>query len=106
MNRQIRRGLTKQIPIPYKTLIWVGNSYGSQLGAGSAQASPNDWQAFVLTGYSKTVLPSLPGIQLQNPQPASTVWPDRFGDLPVGYLTSPEEETRTNSFFGSHEYVD
>lgn len=60
----------------------------------------------MLTGFSKSVLPSLPGVVAQDPEPGAVVWPTRFGNLPADYLTSPNETTRTNSFFGDPSVVD
>lgn len=67
---------------------------------------PDDFDAFVLTGFSKSVLPSLPGIALQNVMPASSVWPARFANLSDAYLTSPNVSTRIDSFFGDPKSVD
>ncbi|KAK7729335.1 hypothetical protein SLS63_006208 [Diaporthe eres] len=106
LANQIRSGSTSQIP-QYDELLYISNSYGSVLGVYISQTYPNLFNTSVLTGYTKRILPSYYGIALQNPQPANMLFPERFPNtkFPL-YLTSPNESTRTNSFFGSHEQVD
>ncbi|KAE9984294.1 hypothetical protein EG328_008970 [Venturia inaequalis] len=106
LAQQIRKGTTGSLDCKYSTLIYIGNSYGSVTGNNLAARYPGDFEAFVLTGFSKSILPSLPGIALQNVMPASTVWPARYANLSGAYLTSPSTSTRTDSFFGDPEFVD
>ncbi|TLD39212.1 hypothetical protein E2P81_ATG00199 [Venturia nashicola] len=106
LAQQIRKGTTGSLGCPYSTLIYIGNSYGSVTGNNLAARYPGDFDAFVLTGFSKSILPSLPGIALQNVMPASTVWPARFKNLSDAYLTSSKASTRTDSFFGDPQFVD
>lgn len=87
-------------------MIWVGNSYGSQLGAASAGLYPSDYDEYVLTGFSNEVLTSFAGVSLQVPIPAAIADPVRFAGLPLGYVTSSNEPTRTDSFFGSELQAD
>lgn len=102
LTQQIRAGTTKNLPRKFSTVYFVGNSYGSVIGLNIAHQFPKDYDQFVLTGFSKLFLPSLPGVSLQGPVPAAVENPARFGTLAPGYLTSPVEQTRTDSFFGSH----
>ncbi|KAK4501948.1 hypothetical protein PRZ48_007758 [Zasmidium cellare] len=77
--------------------------------AGSALRSclvPGDIDAYVLTGYSKRVQPSLPGVSFNLPAPAALVEPTRFPGKPLGYVTSTQEAALTNSFFGNPDFVD
>lgn len=106
LAQQIRKGTTGSLGCKFSTLIYIGNSYGSVTGNNLAALYPGDFDAFVLTGFSKSLLPSLPGIALQNVMPASTVWPVRYANLSGAYLTSPNASTRTDSFFGDPKFVD
>ncbi|KAF5684638.1 alpha beta-hydrolase [Fusarium denticulatum] len=106
LAQQIRSGSTGSLPHKFDFLVWVGNSYGSQLGAAAAGRYPKDFDEYVLTGFSKSVLPSLPGISLQKPVPAAVAIPDRYGHLSPGYVTSSNEPARTGSFFGSKAQAD
>ncbi|KXS96420.1 hypothetical protein AC578_3003 [Pseudocercospora eumusae] len=106
---QIKSGpLSGSSPLPrtFQHLAFVGLSYGSVIGNLIAQAHPEDFEELILTGFSKSVLPSLPGVAAQGAKPAKDVDPERFGNLPAGYLASPVEQTRTNSFFGDPAIVD
>ncbi|KAF2764662.1 hypothetical protein EJ03DRAFT_281615 [Teratosphaeria nubilosa] len=103
---QIKTGTTGQLPRTYSDLTYIGNSYGSVIGDAMAGEYPADFTHVILTGFTKTVLPSLRGVAMQAPLPAATVWPARFAGLAPGYVTSSVEQARTNSFFGSHQYVD
>lgn len=71
-----------------------------------AAAYPEDFDAYVLTGFSKSVQPSLPGVSLNLPAPAALVEPTRFAGEPLDYLTSTQEVALTNSFFGNPAFVD
>lgn len=106
LAQQARAGTTGQLPRRFPYLIYVGNSYGSELGTVSASKHPGDFDTYVLTSFSKSVLPSFIGVSLQTPLPAAIADPARFGHLPPGYVTSSIEQARTNSFFGSHNDVD
>lgn len=87
-------------------MIWIGNSYGSSLGGSSARKYPQDWNAYILTGYSKFVLPSLIGAPLAGPRPAAKAYPARFGDLPPGYIIYTIDPAITFAFFGLPKQVD
>ncbi|KAF2134760.1 hypothetical protein P153DRAFT_329420 [Dothidotthia symphoricarpi CBS 119687] len=106
LARQVRAGTTGQLPRAYNFLIYIGNSYGSNMGTGTAGADPTAYDEYVLTGYSKNVQQDFLGISLVLPLPAALVDPARFGSLPAGYLTSSSQTGRTNSFFGSKAQVD
>ncbi|EME86882.1 uncharacterized protein MYCFIDRAFT_124382, partial [Pseudocercospora fijiensis CIRAD86] len=106
---QIKCGpLSGSSPLPrtFHHLAFVGLSYGSVIGNLIAQGYPDDFEDLILTGFSKSVLPSLPGVAAQGAKPAKEVDPERSGNLPAGYLMSPVEQTRTNSFFGDPKEVD
>lgn len=105
MAQQIRAGAPQLGGKKYSNVIYVGNSYGSQLGTGIAGQFPTAFTTFVLTGLTNSVQKGFLGVSMVNPQPAQTVDPARFGNLPVGYLTSASEVGRTNSFFGSKAQV-
>ncbi|KAH9818210.1 alpha beta-hydrolase [Teratosphaeria destructans] len=103
---QIKAGTTGQLPRAYADLTYIGQSYGSVLGNAMAGAYPTDFTHVILTGFTKTVLPSLGGVARQAPLAAATVMPARFAGLAPGYVTSSVEQARTDSFFGSHQSVD
>jgi pimeloyl-ACP methyl ester carboxylesterase len=94
------------LPRRFQQITYVGNSYGSVTGNLIGQAYPEDFDELILTGFSKTILPSLPGVAAQGAKPAKDVDPEKFGSLPEGYLTTPDQQTRTNSFFGDPSLVD
>lgn len=83
----------------------MGNSYGSQLGSTSAQKFPNDWDSYVLTGFSRAVDADILGVSLVEPAPAAVADPAQFGTLSPGYLTASSETGMINSFFGSTAQV-
>ncbi|KAK4497557.1 hypothetical protein PRZ48_012008 [Zasmidium cellare] len=102
---QIREG-HPQLPSLYMHLVFVGNSYGSQLGIGMAGTYPKAYDEYILTGVTSTPLKGFAGVGLVQAMPAQIVDPFRFATLPVGYLTTASEEGRTNAFFGSKAQVD
>jgi hypothetical protein len=61
---------------------------GSEIGNAIAQLFPEDFDEIVLTGFSKSVLPSFFGVVLQTPEPAAVENPARFGSLATGYVGS------------------
>ena len=105
LAQQIRAGKTGTDLPKYSTLFYIGNSYGSQLGTTSAQKFPNDWDAYVLTGFSKNVDADIVGVSLVEPAPAPVASPARFGDLAPGYLVPTSRQGQINSFFRSHQQV-
>lgn len=105
LSKQIRAG-SRQLPQKYIHLIYVGNSYGSQLGAGIAGAYPMAYNEFILTGFTNSPQKGFAGVALTQAGPAQVVDPARFGTLMLGYLTTSSKQGRTNSFFGSKAQVD
>lgn len=71
------------------------------IGNNFAATHPDDFAAYVLTGFSADVITSLPGVSLLLPLPAAMLYPDRFAALPLGYVAAADTNARTNSFFGS-----
>lgn len=53
-----------------------------------AHLFPDEFDTYVLTGFSKSVLPSLGGVSLQTPVPAALESPTRFGTLAAGFISS------------------
>jgi hypothetical protein len=51
-----------------------------------AQLFPEDFNTYILTGFSKSVLPSFFGVALQTPEPAAVENPAKFGTLAAGYV--------------------
>jgi hypothetical protein len=51
-----------------------------------AQLFPEDFGTLVLTGFSKSVLPSFFGVVLQTPEAAAVENPAKFGTLAAGYV--------------------
>lgn len=105
LAQQVRKGTTGQLSQSYSHLIYVGNSYGSQLGAGMAGSHPDAYDEFILTGFTYDFQQDFAGVSLTIPAPAAVVDPARFGTLSPGYLTSSSETGRTNTFFGSKAQV-
>ena len=71
-----------------------------------AQLYPTDFSSIILTGFTKSVQPSLPGVALQMAAPAATVDPALYGKLSEGYLTASSEAGHINSFFGTRAGID
>ncbi|KAF2169518.1 hypothetical protein M409DRAFT_52059 [Zasmidium cellare ATCC 36951] len=95
-----------QLPSPYTHLIYIGNSYGSQLGASIAGTYPKAYNEYILTGFTNTPQKGFGGVGLVQAMPAQTVDPLRFANFSAGYLTTASKEGRTNAFFGSKAQVD
>ncbi|WPA97558.1 uncharacterized protein RHO25_002168 [Cercospora beticola] len=104
--KQIKTDEKNPLAKTFQHLVYVGCSYGSEIGNLLAAVYPDDFQEMILTGWSKSVLPSLPGVTALGAQPASQVDAKSFGDLAQGYMTTPNETTRTESFFGDPNVVD
>ncbi len=93
-------GLDKQ----YKNIVYVGFSFGSFVGNFMADIYPNDFDAFILTGYSGGLRFPIPFIQ-NNLTVARTVSP-RFQDLDPAYLAASSEVGHTKAFYaGSFDPV-
>lgn len=105
LAKQVRAG-HKHLPQKYDHIIYVGNSYGAQLGAGMSGAHPEAFDEFILTGFTNSPGPGFIGFSLTTCIPASVVNPTKWGKLPLGYLATSNQQGRTNSWFGSHEQVD
>lgn len=97
--QKIKAGTTGALPQSFNDLIYVGHSYGSVVGNEMAHLYPQDFETTVLTGFTKSVIPSLPGVALQLPLPAAVQDSARFSALPVGYVADSSEQGRTNSLF-------
>lgn len=50
------------------------------------QLFPEDFDTLILTGFSKSVLPSFFGVVLQTPEAAAVENPARLGTLAAGYV--------------------
>ncbi|KAF5714095.1 alpha beta-hydrolase [Fusarium mundagurra] len=92
LAKHIRAGTTGQLPQAYEHLIYIGNSYGSQLGAGIAGAEPTAFNEFILTGFSKNFQQDIGGVSLAVPLPAQAV--------------DPVRSVVPTRFFGSKKQVD
>lgn len=62
---------------------------------------PKAFDAAILTGYSYTIANAVPGVLLTLLAPASVVYPERYGDLPPGYLTFASEKGKRNSYYAA-----
>lgn len=74
-------------------MIYVGNSYGSELGVYIAATYPDLFNMSIFTGYTKRVLPAYAGILLQDPQPASVVFPERFSNVTSPFYVRLEHDS-------------
>lgn len=92
----LAHGIPKAIKV-----IFVGHSYASVLGNALLSKYPKAVDAAILTGYSYTIANAVPGVLLDLLAPASTVYPERYGDLPPGYLTFASEKGKRNSYYAA-----
>ncbi|KAK3314021.1 Alpha/Beta hydrolase protein [Apodospora peruviana] len=84
----------------YSDIVYVGHSFGSQIGSQVLHLHPSDITAAILTGYSTFV--NFTGIRNTFQwQPATLHDPSRFPSLPLGYVTIATEASRTVGFYGS-----
>ncbi|KAI4148635.1 MAG: hypothetical protein LQ340_005011, partial [Diploschistes diacapsis] len=60
---------------------------------------PTDFDALVLTGYTGDFVNGVPALASGILLPAATVSPDRFGELPVGYLEQSSPAGRERTFY-------
>ena len=85
-------------------IVLVGHSFGSFTSARLAQNHPTDLAGLILTGYSHDLSGN---VVLQNNfayEPAFTVMPSRFGDLPQAYFAMSNASGRTDAFYYSGHY--
>ncbi|KZV98196.1 alpha/beta-hydrolase [Exidia glandulosa HHB12029] len=81
----------------FDTIVSLGHSYGSRLLNGIIATEPTIIDAVVLSGHTHDPL----DISLLLAEPARDNNPARFGNLPVGYITTINATTRAEGFYGS-----
>jgi pimeloyl-ACP methyl ester carboxylesterase len=85
----LRAGVLGTTP---RELIWVGHSWGSILGSGLVAKYPQAVERLVLTGWTAFVSKSsLTALRALTPWPARLAKPERFTNLPLGYLHPTNE---------------
>ncbi|KAE8448073.1 hypothetical protein EG329_009838 [Mollisiaceae sp. DMI_Dod_QoI] len=83
----------------FKHVVGVGHSYGSFQTHGVTRQHPKDFDAVVLTGFSKSTAGMLPGFAAVDLTIASQEQPLRFADLPSGYVTGSGIQGTQFAFF-------
>ncbi|KZV85089.1 alpha/beta-hydrolase [Exidia glandulosa HHB12029] len=94
--RLARAGRVAGAHRPFKKVVYVGHSFGSRVGNQVISTAPDVVDAAILTGYGHKI--GNPGTAVY--PPANEVDPARFGDLPSGYITSPDIQSRAAGFYG------
>lgn len=84
----------------FSEIIYVGHSLGSCIGSILVQNHPSDVDALVLTGFSTTFLENMPTVLGLAFTPAALHDPERFGDLPLPYLTRGSRAGQRHAFYG------
>lgn len=86
----------------FTEVVYVGHSFGSIVGHVLNAKYPSDVSRTILTGWSNEVDQSGLGVAVSDQfEPAASVQPARFGNLPVGYL-----ETTNQNGSGSLVFYD
>jgi len=95
----IRKGGTDSpLSHPFDQIAFVGHSWGSTVGVGHVSRYPNDFDAFVGTGFSAFLnRTALATKQRLTPAALASM---RFAHLPYGYLTVESAESRESAFYG------
>ncbi|KFY02422.1 hypothetical protein V490_00507 [Pseudogymnoascus sp. VKM F-3557] len=90
-----------KFPLPriFSKIIYVGHSFGSLIGNSLNAKYPNDVDATVLTGFGSD-LEAVAAIDNFQLQPASIANPEKYGDLPAGYV----QPTSQSGFFFEFYY--
>jgi pimeloyl-ACP methyl ester carboxylesterase len=81
-------------------IIYIGHSYGSFIGNSIASLHPDDFDGFILTGYSSSIPFPVPIINMDF-KSASTV-SSRFNGLPLGYVAASSESGRIVVLYGGN----
>lgn len=84
----------------FHKIVYVGHSFGSELGNAHAANYPDDIDAYILTGYTPFIKSGMAStLALAAPSPASIAVPDRFADLPPDYLAASNHNGTDHLFF-------
>ncbi|KAK3392909.1 hypothetical protein B0H63DRAFT_3093 [Podospora didyma] len=88
-NNALDRGFSK--------IVYVGHSFGSQIGQTLGHLHPNDADVSVLTGYSAfPIITTFDNISFES---AATFRPRHFHGQPLGNIVTPIEAQRTGAFY-------
>lgn len=84
----------------FSKIVYVGHSFGSELGNAHAANYPADVDANILTGYTPFIKNGMLSTHsLASPVPASIAMPDRFGSLPPNCLAASTQKGIDHPFF-------
>lgn len=87
----------------FSKVAYVGHSYGSVMGNTLTAKYPEDVDALILTGYSRFLKPSVPGVIITPLLlPAALVSP-RFSQLNLGYLAMSNKAGRASLLFSNDQ---
>ncbi|KAL2759080.1 hypothetical protein ACRALDRAFT_2134257 [Sodiomyces alcalophilus JCM 7366] len=81
----------------FNTVIYVSHSYGGWVGNGLVTRYPQDVDAMVLTGYSGA--PNFSVFADYQLRSASLLAPNRFPNVPLGYITFGQRAQREAAFY-------
>ena len=101
---QMARAGSAPFPRKFTKIVVVGHSMGSIVTQLLSVNHPTDADAIILTGYSRYIVNFLPGIfATAGLLPAAVVQPEKYGNLPVGYL-EPSIESGVKYLFWYNPY--
>jgi len=84
----------------FEKVLFVGHSYGSLVGNAHSANYPDDVDAYILTGYTSKLKPSIASIVVAGLfLPAAVVLPARFGKDGAGYFAASSEDGANALFF-------
>lgn len=83
----------------FSKIAFVGHSFGSVLGNSHSTTYPDDIDALILSGYTKFIKPTLPGIAITPLVLPASLVSDRFSDLALGYFAMSNEDGRISLLF-------
>lgn len=87
----------------FNKVVYVGHSYGSVMGNTLSAKYPTAVDALILTGYSRFLKPSVPGVIITPALRPAALVASRFSDLALGYLAMSSEDGRDQLLFTSDQ---
>ena len=78
----------------FEKVAYVGVSYGSVMGNTHSAKYPKDFDAIVLTGYSRFLKPAAPGVLITPLAIPAALVDRRFSKLPLGYFAMSNQAGR------------
>jgi pimeloyl-ACP methyl ester carboxylesterase len=87
----------------FSKVAYIGHSFGSVLGNSHSSTYPNDVDALILTGYTKFIKPTLPGIAVTPLALPAVLVSSRYSDLDLGYMAMSYDAGRVSLLFTNDE---